>query len=83
MSKKKSETQKAALAAARAAGYDGAAFVAQSKDGSNIYICTSNVPTYDGLPSFVKAKDGKAHTVDFKGAEFDECFAALADCDDD
>jgi len=82
MSKKKSPTRKIAIAFARRYGYDTANYVGQAKDGSNVYISTHSTLHYCGLPAFIKVKDGKAHGVDFKGAEFNECFALLGHCED-
>lgn len=79
MTKKKSPSRNAASVLARKYGYDGAAYVGKTKDGANVYICTYNTLRFCGLPAFVKAKDGKAWGVDFKGAEFDECFAVLGE----
>lgn len=77
MSKKKSPTRKKTIETARKAGYDSANYVGQTNDGSNVYICTTDAPSFLGLPAFIKVKDGKSRRIDFKGAEFDECFKLL------
>lgn len=82
MTKKKSPTHKAAIVEARKAGYDTANYVGQSKDGANVYIASHSTLHYCGLPAFVKVKDGKARMLDFKGAEFDECFELLGICEE-
>lgn len=77
MSKKKTPTLKSAIAMARKASYETARYVGQTKDGANVYMAAHNTLHYLGLPAFIKVLDGKAHPVDFKGAEFGECFAIL------
>lgn len=78
MTKAKSLTHKAAIAKAREAGYATARYVGQAKDGTNIYICDTDRPYANGLPDFIKVRDGRAWFVD-DTAEYDECFDALGD----
>lgn len=81
MANRKSPTHKIAIKEARKAGYDTAVYVGLTKDGANAYIASHSMPCYLGLPAFIKVKDGKAHRLDFRGTEFDECFEILGGCE--